>query len=93
MENEIYKPLTTSPKSSMWDKCKREKRKKGLKATLSNGVAITITLIACLVLCNQSCNVIKMVVVIPLPRLVTIEECNQDCIVITFTSIYANTIT
>ena len=37
-ENEIYEPLKTPPKSSMWDKCKRER--KGRKGYL---VAITLT--------------------------------------------------
>jgi len=39
-ENRIYKPLKTSPKSSMCDKCKREKKEERLESL----VAITITL-------------------------------------------------
>ena len=70
--------------------------KNNLKRGRHNFIIITIynlQLMACLVLFNQSGNVIKMAMIIPFPCLVTIKGCDQDCIVITFISIYAITIT
>jgi len=57
------------------------------------GLEWLIALMAHLVLYNQSDNAIKQTIIILLPCLITIKGCNQDWIVITFTSIYTNTIT